>query len=148
MTKEKEDRAFLDTPKTETETKVTGYKAAYEEAKEDKRVKSITAEYFEFDKPGKGFVGKLLNKNEVAGKLGGRSYLQYLFHTDDGLIKCALGSAADGEAGAMMEQGKLYHVEFQGKEDIGGGRRVNRFTIERIITEEERRVGGEDDIPF
>jgi len=125
-----------------------GYKQLLEEARQNKKTKEITSQYFEFKKAGDCFVGRLLSKNKVESKLGGEGYFQYLFETDDGLIKCAFGRATDNEAGVLMQIGKVYYVEYLGTEKITGGRRINRFRIEEILEEDLEMVGGDDDVPF
>lgn len=124
------------------------YKALHEEAVKAKRTKQLTAEYREWKKAGDFVIGMLLAKNPVGSTLGEGTYAQYLFETDSGLVKCALGKATDNEAGAVMEIGKIYHIEFKGKVEISGGRRVNQFNVTRIITEEEAKVGDAEDKAF
>ncbi|GAI82088.1 unnamed protein product, partial [marine sediment metagenome] len=72
---------------------------------------------------------------EVESGISEGIYNQYLFDTDDGLIKCAFGGATDKEAGMLMEVDRVYSVEFAGKVKITGGRTVNKFHIERIMEE-------------
>jgi len=121
------------------------YAEMIDEAKESKQLKPLTATYIKFDKVGIKIVGLLMGKNEVQGRLSEKTYTQYLFDTDDGLVKCALGSASDGEAGTLMQIGGIYSITFLGTEAMGGGRRVNKFEVVGIMTEEEAMVGGEDD---
>ncbi len=123
------------------------YQEMMEEAEGNKQLRQLTAEYVKFDNAGTKVVGMLMGKNEVQGRLSDKSYTQYLFDTDDGLIKCALGSANDGEAGTLMQVGGIYSITFLGTESMGGGRRVNQFEVVGIMTEEEALVGGKDDIP-
>ena len=125
------------------------YEEMYEEAKGNEQLRQLTAEYFEFKESGMGFIGCLMGVNEVTSKLGGQGYNQYLFDTDGGLIKCAFGRATDGEAGVLMHVGGIYSIKFLGSEDIAGGRKVNRFEVFAIMTEEEvmeqPKVGGKED---
>ncbi len=123
------------------------YEEMYDEAKGNEQLRQLTAEYFEFKKPGVGFIGCLMGVNEVTSKLGGQGYNQYLFDTDGGLIKCAFGRATDGEAGVLMRVGGIYSIKYLGSEDIAGGRKVNRFEVFAIMTEEEVMVGGKEDKP-
>ena len=124
------------------------YKDMFDEAKENAKTKQLTAEYFEFDEKGRGFIGCLMGIQAVTSKLGGDPYNQYLWDTDQGLIKCAFGRATDGEAGALMKIGGVYSVTFLGSEPLTGGRKVNRFDIWSIMTDEEVMVGGEEDKAF
>ena len=124
------------------------YDDMYKEAEENKKLKQLTAEYFEFKEKGMGFIGCLKGIQAVTSKLGGSEYNQYLFETDNGLVKCALGRATDGEAGALMKVGTVYSVTFLGSEPLAGGRKVNRFDIFGILSEEEMLVGGAEDQAF
>ncbi len=124
------------------------YTDIYKEAAASGQTKQLIAQYFEFKEKGVGFVGKLIGVQAVTSKLGGDTYNQYLFETDDGLTKCSLGRAADGEVGVVMKIGGIYSIIYLGQEDIGGGRRINRFDITGIMSEEEIRVGGDEDQAF
>jgi len=108
------------------------YSEMHEEGQKVGAVKTLTPVYFQFEKKGDGFVGRFKGRSAVDSSLGGGQYNQYLFDTDDGLIKCAFGQATDKEAGALMEVGKVYAVEYLGQVKITGGRSVNKFTIEWI----------------
>ncbi len=57
----------------------------------------------------------------------------YIFSTDEGLVKFSLGSAADNEVAAIFGEGGVYAIKYQGKEEIGGGRSVNKFEISEIV---------------
>jgi len=103
------------------------YAELYEAAQKTKNVRQLTAEYRKFEKKGDFVLGKLVGVSPVQSTLGGGEYNQYLFETDDGLVKFALGRSGDGEIGAVLEKGKIYRVTFLGQEDISGGRRVNKF---------------------
>lgn len=125
-----------------------GYKEQFSQAKKDKKGKSLSAKYVEWKDKGQVIVGRLLSKNEVSGQIGGRPYNQYLFETDDGLIKFALGTATDGEAGALMVIGGVYAVTFEGQENLTGGRKINRFNVLELESPQGSQVGGGSDVPF
>lgn len=124
------------------------YKEQYAEAKKGKDVKTLTATYIEFKEKGTSIVGRLLSRNTVQSTLGGGTYFQYLFDTDKGMVKFALGRATDSEAGALMGRGGVYAIEFLGQEKISGGRKLNRFNVEEIEAPVAETVGGTSDIPF
>jgi len=113
------------------------YKSLYEQAKKADNVRPLTAEYKKFEKKGDSVLGRLVGVTPVASTLGGGEYNQYLMETDEGLVKFALGRAGDSEIGAVMKVEKIYYVEFQGQEDIAGGRRVNKFKCEEVGFGEE-----------
>lgn len=125
-----------------------GYKEQFAEAKKAKTGRELTAKYIEWKEKGQLLVGRLLSKNEVASSMGTGTYSQYLFDTDDGLQKVALGKAADGEAGALMVVGGVYAITFQGQEKLTGGRKINRFNVLELEAPIGSVVGGGADIPF
>ena len=124
------------------------YKDLFKEKTDSGSSRLLSSEYIKFDKKGVQIIGRLLGMNEVSGHLGGKSYKQYLFDTDDGLVKCALGSATDAEAGALMSLGGIYSVVYDGQEKLKGGRSINRFTITELEVAGEGSLGGSSDIPF
>jgi len=105
------------------------YKERYEKAKKAKALKSLTPDYHDWKSDGNEIVGAYVSHAPVEGTLGGKSYNQYIFDTDNGLVKFSLGSAADNEIAAILAPGVIYHIEYAGKEEIGGGRQVNKFAI-------------------
>lgn len=111
------------------------YKAMANEAIKQGAVEQLTPVYREFKKAGDGFVGRLKGISPVESGLSEGTYNQYLFDTDEGLIKCAFGGATDKEAGLLMEVGRVYMIEYQGTVKITGGRQVNKFQITRLLEE-------------
>lgn len=125
-----------------------GYAEQFKKAKTAKEVKSLSPKYREWKKDGDVIVGRFLAKNSVQGQLGGGNYNQYLFDTDAGLTKFALGRATDNEAGILMGIGGVYAVTYHGQEQLKGGRVINRFDIIEIEPPTETVVGGQGDLPF
>lgn len=111
-------------------------------------LKDLTPTFFQFKKKGDGFVGKFVSSSPVESGLSKGSYLQYLFETDSGLLKCALGAATDKELSAVLAQGHIYSVEFLSQEKISGGRSVNKFKIMEIDLTLLPKSEDEKDIPF
>lgn len=124
------------------------YEEQYAEAKKSKAVKSLTARYVEFKTKGQQIIGRLVARNSVQSSAGTGTYFQYLFDTDKGMVKFAMGSATDADAGAQMGRGGVYSVRFLGKEELKGGRRLNKFDVEEIAPPITEVVGGASDIPF
>jgi len=124
------------------------YKEAYAKAKKEESLHQITSTYHEWKKKGESIVGEFIHVNQVPGRQPNTQYNQYLFQTDDGLIKFSMGGVTDNEAGVMMRIGEVYAVEFLGQEEIANKQRVNRFMIERLTQPDVERVGGPSDLPF
>lgn len=112
------------------------YADMYKVAKEAGVTKEVSPTYHEFKKGGDVILGRFLGKAGVKSAFGTDEYNQYLFETDDGLIKCALGAATDKEAGLLLTVGAVYRIEFKGKEKITGGRQVNKFKITLVDLDE------------
>ena len=113
------------------------YKKAYEKAKKESRVKQRTAKYIKWDKPGDEIIGRFISVNPVPSQRGEGHYNQYLFETNEGMVKFALGSATDREAEEIFIKDSVFAVKFLGKEDIAGGQRVNKFDIWEIVEDSE-----------
>ena len=125
-----------------------GYREHYAEVKKAKTGRKLSAKYIEWTEKGQQIVGRLLSRNPVDSSMGSGTYFQYLWDTDDGLVKCALGKATDGEAGALMMRGGVYSIIYEGQENLKGGRKLNKFEIIELEASEETPVGGSGDIPF
>lgn len=123
------------------------YSEMHEEAQKVKALKTLTPTYFEFEKKGDAIVGRYKGRSPVTSSLGSGEYFQYLFDTDDGLIKIALGQATDKEAGQLLESGKVYVVEYLGQVKISGGRKVNKFDVQVIDETKLSGFGEEEEEP-
>ena len=108
------------------------YQELYNSSQKAKTVKSLTPTYVKWEAKGQQIIGAFISHNPVQSRLGGSEYNQYIFETDDGLVKFALGRAADSEFTPQLAAGVVYAITFEGKEDIAGGRSVNRFNLEEI----------------
>lgn len=123
------------------------YEEEYKKAKKAGETEDLTPEFFQFDKKGDMIVGLFKARSSVQGRLGGE-YNQYIFETDKGLVKFALGGASDAEVGTSFTQGVCYAIIFEGKVKLEGGRHVNKFTVEMFTPGGSEPVGGKDDTPF
>ena len=111
---------------------MSDYKSMYNRAKKDGTVIKRTAQYKEWDEKGDIIIGKFISANPVQSKMSDGSYNQYLFETDDGLVKFALGKSTDQEVSEILVKFNIYAIEFLGQEDLTGGRRVNKFNVLEI----------------
>lgn len=105
------------------------YQKLYDKAVKDKTAKPRTATYVKWDAAGHRIIGSFIGTQEVASRMGGEGYNQYLFDTDDGLVKFALGRNADHEIAPVLVEGGIYSIEYLGQEEISGGRKVNKFNV-------------------
>jgi len=124
------------------------YSEMKEAAEKSQARVNLTPEFYQFKQNGDGFTGRLKSFSEVQSGLTEGTYLQYMFETDDGLIKCAFGKATDKEIGALIALGRVYNVEYHGKEKITGGRSVNKFKIYEIDEGLLPKSGKDEKVPF
>ena len=122
----------------------------YADAVASKAVRQLTPAYVAWEKEGQRVIGAYVTHTPVQSRIGQGQYYHYVFDTDDGLVKVALGHTTDGVVADQLQRGMIYAITYQGKESIGGGRSVNHFQIEEVGTadelpgeEPERAVAGE-----
>ena len=127
---------------------MTNYKETYEQAIENKRLKTITPKYVEFKKKGDQVVGKFIGKAGVKSSMDDSEYNQYIFDTDEGMVKFAMGGATDKEVSQSLIPDRVYVVTFNGQEKLSGKRTVNKFIVEEIESIETSETGNPDDNPF
>jgi len=124
------------------------YKEAYEQAIADKRLKTVTPNYVEFKKKGDQIVGQFVGKATVVSSTNKGEYNQYIFDTDDGMVKFAMGQATDKEVGQSLKQDSIYVITFNGQEKLSGARTVNKFVVEEIEPVDASETSNPDDLPF
>lgn len=118
-------------------------------AKKDKDTENLTPDFMKWEKDGQNIIGCMVSKNTVPSGLSDGEYQQYLFKTDDGLVKFSLGKAADEELKATMVPGGIYEITYKGKIDIGKGKRVNKFQVFMAgssdkVSEDDKREDQQD----
>lgn len=127
------------------------YQELYKAAQKDKTLKHLTPGYVKWEKVGQQIIGAYISHNAVQSRLGGAEYNQYIFETDGGLVKFALGKSADSEFTPQLARGVVYAITYQGKERISGGRQVNRFDVAEIgisdLVDETEEEDIKDDKP-
>ncbi|MBD3425706.1 MAG: hypothetical protein GF409_00585 [Candidatus Omnitrophica bacterium] len=101
-------------------------------AEKAKTAARLTPVFKQFEKAGDEIIGAYISHAAVGSEGEGKPYNQYLFETDEGLVKFHMGSAADTEYAAQFQKGNVYLVRFQGKEAIKGGRTVNKFDVFQV----------------
>jgi len=111
------------------------YREMCEKAMKNERSINITPTFVNLTADEPVICGRFLSSCTVQSSVSDGTYNQYLFETDEGLIKFHLGSACDNEAGAVMKIRKVYHIEFLGKEKLDNTRSVNKYHIEEIPNE-------------
>lgn len=124
------------------------YKSAYEKAKKEKQLHDLTPKFVEFKEAGACVIGKFIDSVEVSSGSGEGFYNQYLFETDEGLTKFALGGATDKELQTTMKPGGVYYIEFKAKVSLAGGKSVNKFQVYEITPPAPGVEKPAEDVPF
>jgi len=126
-----------------------GYKDQYKKAKEEKTLENVSPEFMKFTEKGAQIVGKFIASFPVKSTRGEGYYNQYLFETDLGLVKFALGSATDKEISNIVFVGGVYAITYEGKEELTGGHTVNKFKVEQVAAPPVKSITGNlEDVPF
>jgi hypothetical protein len=124
------------------------YKEMYSQAQKNNQTEAISSIFKKEWKKNEEIIGRLINIQPVQDPKFNKEYYSYLFNTDDGNIKTALGAGVDGEVRPFMVTGEVYRVQFQGTVDTGKGSPMKVFKVEHIITDQEPEhsdVGQSDD---
>jgi len=105
------------------------FQELWNNAEKEKQVIDVTPQWVPWEAAGQFLIGRYKGSSEVDSSLGEGTYLQYLFDTDDGLVKCSLGRATDNELKTVMVIGQIFQITFLGQVKIKGGRHVNQFSV-------------------
>ena len=107
----------------------------------DGRTRKLSVAYMPWDKKGQIVIGKLISENIIVSRKTDGTYKQYVFHTDDGMVKFQCGSFFDNDQGALMVRGGVYSILFNGKKKIPSGNSVNDFEVIEIAAPAEVKQG-------
>lgn len=110
------------------------YEAMYEAAEKEGSLESLTPKFMEFKELGDKVIGAYKCTNEVQSSQNQGTYNQYIFDTDIGLVKFHLGKATDQEAGRLFQENEIYKIEYKGSQKLHGGKSVNKFDIQHIVS--------------
>ena len=115
------------------ETDQKTYEQMVKDAQEEGRIKNLTPLFHKFSKADDTIIGEFQSRVEVVTPEDKENYFQYLFDTDAGIIQFHLGTQTDKRVGDGFQLGGIYVVRYLGKEEITGGRRVNKFHIQEVL---------------
>lgn len=117
------------------------YEDQFNASKKEGQAASLNVRIQQWTKPGLKVIGKLIRVAPLAKSAYDVEVQTYLFQTDEGLVSCVLGAAMDKEVGDRLVVGNLYYVEYQGKRDIGQGRKVNLFDVRGFVAHDVPDTG-------
>jgi len=118
------------------------YKDLYKQAEKNGQTEVISSIFKKDWSRNEEIVGRLVSLTEITDAKFDKAYFSYLFATDEGNIKTALGAGVDQEVRPFMRLGETYLVRFKGKIDTGKGSPMKQFEVVRIKPEAE--PGAED----
>ena len=118
-----------------------GYHEMAADREKDGRTKKLSVAYLPWDKKGQIVIGKLMSENVIVSRKTDGTYKQYVFHTDDGMVKFQCGSFFDNDQGALMKIGGVYSILFNGKKKIPSGNSVNDFEVVEIAPPGKTKQG-------
>lgn len=122
------------------------YKEMYERSVADATVEKLTPTYFEFRAAGDSLIGEYVSKAEVRSTVSDGTYSQYIFRTDNGVVKFHLGAATDREVRDLLVPGRIYYIEYEGKEKLAGSKSVNKYVLWSVGSGTESYVEAPKDV--
>lgn len=114
-----------------------GYQDQWDEAVKEEQTESVRARYMVLEKEGESVVGRFLGIGKVISSLNEKEYNQYIFDTDEGIVKFPLSSTVDVECNQIFVEGEVYRIEYLGEQKTQKGFKVKDFDIRRILSKDE-----------
>ncbi len=108
------------------------YKKQYEKAKKAKSIKTLTPQMFKFTEDDNFLVGVYISQSLIGVSDTSKGYNQYVFETDEGLVKIGPGKGFDSDVAEQLAPGVVYAIEWLGKVDISGSRTVNKYNVTEV----------------
>lgn len=102
----------------------------------NKTARELAPVFVQWKEEGHTIVGRLLSKSTIKSRQSGGEYTDYVVETDEGAVHFACGNQFDEKIGSSLTIGKVYAWTFNGKRDIGKGRRVNDFSCVYVPEEQ------------
>lgn len=110
--------------------------------------KEISTSLVKWETKGQRILGKFLSVATLEStQQEGKTYKQFLFHTDTGYVKAAFGFRGE-EYAEQFTVGNLYDIEYLGKIKLAGEREMNDFRISEFAVAPGEVGASEDDLPF
>lgn len=90
--------------------------------------RELAPTFVRFEKEGDAVLGRLISRTTVHSRQGNGTYNDYVVDTDDGTVHFACGNQFDERIGNALAIGSVYLWTYNGKRDVGKGRKVNEFS--------------------
>jgi len=108
----------------------------FEAAKLAGKIKKMVPRHIKFSDVGDSFLGRFQATTIIEGGEDKPSYPLYLFDSDEGVVSITLGAMINSKKD-FFTAGKIYFIEYLGKEKTSKGNQINIFNIEEIEEVEE-----------
>lgn len=105
------------------------------QARKNNALQPISSIFKKDWKKGETITGRLISMTEITSDKFKSTYFSYLFNTDDGNIKTALGAGVDQEVRPFMKVGQIFVIISKGTQDIGKGSNMKVFDVLRVPEE-------------
>ena len=107
------------------------YNTLFAEAEKKKNIKEVSFEIIKWDKAGETLTGEIQACDDFTGGDFEGICNQWRIATDRGVVSCVLGSASDKHMADCIV-GDIVRIQYRGKKEIKGGKKVNLFNIKVI----------------
>lgn len=124
------------------------YEEMAKEARDSGQVRNLSPIWRDWKKAGDTVIGVFKSRATVISQTNQKPFETYTFDTDGGLVRFLLGGVTDRDVGVLLMPDHLYQVTFEGQEKLQGGRKMNKFIVEEIITADESIGEPTEELPF
>lgn len=116
----------------------SSFDKAYEKATADGKSERLDMKMVKWSLEDPVLIGRFVSQEVMPETKFDTPVQRYIFDTDAGRMSCLLGAATDKQMVGKMLAGDLMRIEYEGTKDIGGGKKVNLFKIEKFGHEEPK----------
>jgi len=108
---------------------MSNYQEQYAAAEKAGKAESLNIIIQRWTEAGQTVVGKVVLIEDMRVSKFKNAVKRYLMRTDNGLVSCVLGAAADAGFASMFRIGQLVAITYRGKQQLEGGRSMNVFNV-------------------
>ena len=109
------------------------YKEMAERADREQSAVVLTPVFKTFGMVGDSILGRYMSAQEVKPSSGeGQPYRDYVFETDEGLVRFHLGAQTDKELSGAMFIGGVYRITYREEVKLAKGRRTKKYDVVQV----------------
>ncbi len=109
-----------------------GYKEQFDQYRKNGKKNTLTPVVHQWTEVNEVLVGKLVGIEVAKSSKGKGNFLIYKLETDEGTISTTLGASIDRNIDLKPHIGEIVAIEYLGKKDLKGGKRLNMFSVEVV----------------